>query len=69
MKYIVFENKMENITTYFALTEEQIKDERSKVLFDSDVKEFARVNTVEEMKRLNVERGISYMRNGKLRIA
>lgn len=69
MKYIVFENKMENITTYFALTEEQMKDERSKVLFDGNVKEFARVNTVEEMKRLNVERGISYTRNGKLRIA
>lgn len=68
--YIVFENIMTNITTYFALTEEQLKDERSKVLFGNGIsKEIARVATVNEMKNLPTERKIAYIRNGKIKFA
>lgn len=60
--YIVFENEMSNATFYFALTEEQMNDERSKVLFGQGiVKEIARVATVKEMKNLPTERKISYL--------
>ena len=60
--YIVFENEMSNATFYFALTEEQMKDEKSKVLIDQAiVKEIARVATVQEMKNLPTDRKISYL--------
>lgn len=68
--YIVFENIMTNITTYFALTEEQLKDERSKVLFENGIsKEIARVASINEMKNLPTERKIGYTHNGKIKFA
>lgn len=68
--YIIFENIMTNITTYFALTEEQLKDERSKVLIGNGIsKEITRVATVNEMKNLPTERKIAYIRNGKIKFA
>lgn len=69
--YIVFENEMSNATLYFALTEEQMKDERSKVLFgQGTVKEIARVATVKEMKNLPTERKISYLnKKGEIKFA
>lgn len=69
MAYIVFESKMKNIIAYFALTPEQMNDERCKILFDENTTEFARVNTIEEMKSLNTPYRISYLRNGKVRYA
>lgn len=67
--YVVFEDKMKNYTSYFALTLEQLKDEASKVLFGENAKEIARVNTVSELKALNTEHKIMYMNNGKVRFA
>ena len=69
--YIVFEKAMSDITVYFALTEEQMKDERSKVLFNNGtVKEIARVTTVKEMKNLPTERKIGYInKKGEIKFA
>jgi hypothetical protein len=69
MKYIVFERKTGNTITHFALTNEQMNDARNKVLFEGNVTEFARVNTVAEMKALNTPKRISYLRNGKVLFA
>lgn len=72
--YIVFERPLphveENGYTYFALTEEQMKDEGSKVCFKGDEKEIARVATVRDMKNLNTERYIMYLnKKGEVRFA
>ena len=69
MKYIVFETQNTNKKSYFALTNEQIADPASKVLFKENTKEIARVNTVNEMKNLDTEYRISYISNGKIKFA
>lgn len=69
--YIVYEKAMTYITTYFALTEEQLADERSRVLFDGgEVKEIARVATVKDMKNLSTKTRISYInKKGEIKFA
>lgn len=69
--YIVFENVMSNVTLYFALTENQMKDEKSKVLFENGTcTEIARVKTVREMRALNTATQISYINNkGQIKFA
>ena len=67
--YIVFETKNTNRNFYFALTEEQMRDEENKVLFDESTTEIARVRTIKDMKCLDTEYRISYLRNGQIRYA
>ena len=64
-----FENEMENYTAYFALTQEQLKDEKCKVLFEKGTtKEFAQVDTIKETKNLNTKHPIQYIKNGVLKM-
>ena len=68
--YTVFETRMSNITTYFALTDEQMNDDRRRVLFKETTKEFAKVQTVREMKALPTERKIVYInKRGQIKLA
>ena len=68
--YTIFEKQMKNVKTWFALTDAQIQDPASKILFNNGVvKEIAKASTIREMRRLETETRIAYISNGSIKYA
>ena len=68
--YTIFEKQMKNVKPWFALTDAQIQDPASKILFNNGVvKEIAKASTIREMRRLETETRIAYISNGSIKYA